>query len=359
MQIIDKINDKKIVVIFGAGIFGARLLEHLSNYDLDIIFCDNNEKKVESKYRNKKVISVSQAIKLADAFYVIPYSPYKEEMEKQLLENGIKRENMAVVYAPEIPLKKLQFEIQLVEHCNLNCKYCTHFSPLAEKEFMSVETIERDFKQLSKLTGGEVERLYLLGGEPLLHPDIEKICILARKYFPIGRIAIITNGLLIHQKDVNLWRICKDNKIQVEITEYPVNVDYESRKAKLLSLGVDVKAFSVVKDFCKFPISKEGLFDKDSNFRECQTANACILLANGKLYPCPCPANIKHFNKRFDTNILEDEKDSVNIYEVKSFDEMMQKLAEPIPFCRFCDVRGRISNLEWEQSDYQMEEWME
>ena len=27
------------------------------------------------------------------------------------------------------------FELHLVDHCNLNCRGCTHFSPLAEKKF--------------------------------------------------------------------------------------------------------------------------------------------------------------------------------------------------------------------------------
>ena len=41
-------------------------------------------------------------------------------------------------------LKKIQaintfgfwLEVHLAEHCNLNCKGCSHFSPLAEKEFI-------------------------------------------------------------------------------------------------------------------------------------------------------------------------------------------------------------------------------
>ena len=28
-----------------------------------------------------------------------------------------------------VPQKELRFEVHIVEHCNLNCKQCSHFSP--------------------------------------------------------------------------------------------------------------------------------------------------------------------------------------------------------------------------------------
>lgn len=30
------------------------------------------------------------------------------------------------------PLSQLQFEVHVTEHCNLNCRQCAHFSPLAK-----------------------------------------------------------------------------------------------------------------------------------------------------------------------------------------------------------------------------------
>ena len=33
----------------------------------------------------------------------------------------------------------LMFEVHLVDHCNLNCKGCSHFSPVSEKKFVDVE----------------------------------------------------------------------------------------------------------------------------------------------------------------------------------------------------------------------------
>jgi hypothetical protein len=61
-----------------------------------------------------------------------------------------------------------------VDHCNLNCKGCTAFSPVAEEKFMDVNMFERDCERLAELTGGKIELIDLLGGEPLLHPKINE-----------------------------------------------------------------------------------------------------------------------------------------------------------------------------------------
>ena len=43
------------------------------------------------------------------------------------------------------------FLYEIVHHCNLNCKGCDHCAPLAEKEFVSIETYRNDLIQLSKV----------------------------------------------------------------------------------------------------------------------------------------------------------------------------------------------------------------
>ena len=43
-------------------------------------------------------------------------------------------------------------EINLTDHCNLNCQCCDHFSPLADEFYLDLETFEKDVKQFAKLT---------------------------------------------------------------------------------------------------------------------------------------------------------------------------------------------------------------
>ena len=40
---------------------------------------------------------------------------------------------------------QIRFIVDIVDHCNLNCKGCGHFSPLASESFLDIETFENDF----------------------------------------------------------------------------------------------------------------------------------------------------------------------------------------------------------------------
>ena len=99
----------------------------------------------------------------------------------------------------------LHIEIHLTEHCNLKCKYCSHFSAIAKEEYYDVNKYKKDMKRLSKITGGKINVIQLLGGEPLLHPEINKLMNITRFYFPHTTIDIITNGLLLDKMPDSFW----------------------------------------------------------------------------------------------------------------------------------------------------------
>jgi ABC-2 type transport system ATP-binding protein len=77
----------------------------------------------------------------------------------------------------------LRFEVHVTEHCNLNCKSCGHMSPLAKAEFLDLGTYSKDVERLSYLCGGKVELVDLMGGEPLLHPQLSEIASVTREFF--------------------------------------------------------------------------------------------------------------------------------------------------------------------------------
>src|SRR4030067_480702 len=74
-------------------------------------------------------------------------------------------------------------EVQLVDHCNMNCSGCSHFSPLADKFFADIEQYDRDMKQLRQLVAN-IMTFRLLGGEPLLHPHVSMFLDSTRTWFP-------------------------------------------------------------------------------------------------------------------------------------------------------------------------------
>ncbi|MEW9093568.1 MAG: CDP-glycerol glycerophosphotransferase family protein [Clostridiaceae bacterium] len=81
---------KKRIMLFGASKFGKIAYNFLiENYDI-VYFIDNDQKKWENNFSNRKVIDPAE-LKTIKNFYVIVTSQYDLEIVKQLLAMGIKK----------------------------------------------------------------------------------------------------------------------------------------------------------------------------------------------------------------------------------------------------------------------------
>jgi wyosine [tRNA(Phe)-imidazoG37] synthetase (radical SAM superfamily) len=193
--------------------------------------------------------------------------------------------------------KLLRFEVHLADHCNLNCKGCDNFSPIAPKCFLDKETFEKDCARLAVLTSGKLEDIALIGGEPLLHPEITEIIKIARKYFSETKIEIVTNGLLLPKMPPDFWNCCKEQRIKITITKYPVKIDLAAIKetAKSASVHLEILYENDGRSFYFKPLNINGNCSVKNSFRSCWYANRCIILRNGKLI-CAAAAYIDILN---------------------------------------------------------------
>lgn len=259
------------------------------------------------------------------------------------------------------PRKTLRFETDIVSHCNLNCKYCNHFSPLCEETFVDVTSLEKDFARLSELAKRRIENLDLMGGEPLLHPEIASIAALARKYFD-GPINIVTNGILLLRMDKTFLTACKTNNIRITVTSYPIKLNKPKIKRVAKTYGVKIKIRSQLADkhtWCRLPKDMDGRQDINKNIRNCLVSNFCIFLKDGKLSPCCLPLVIERFNKYFGKNIEVSNEDFIDIYAVKDISEIFNFLCKPMPFCRYCKLSDWEIGVEWGVSKKEISEWFD
>ena len=67
---------------------------------------------------------------------------------------------LVIVFGRKIMLEKI--DIHLVDHCNLKCKSCTHFSSIADEFFLDIDEFEKDMRRLSKLTQGNIKQIFLV-----------------------------------------------------------------------------------------------------------------------------------------------------------------------------------------------------
>lgn len=284
----------------------------------------------------------------------------RNENEKLNQELGLYREREKRL----TPQKSLQLELHIAEQCNLNCKGCSHFSCIAEPELLDPVDFESDIARLSELFENGIEQIKLLGGEPLLNPKIGEICSIARRYFPDCNLVILTNGTLLPKMESPFWKTCKQEKVIVQCTEYPIQFNYQLVRELAEYHGVPYESVTYELDaegektFHHLPLDLNGKQNPFFSFRDCFEANSgCITLYHGRIFTCTVAANARHFKKYFNSDIVLSSLDSIDIYQAKDAQEILDFLARPIPFCRYCDIKGRTFGHAWGTTKRDIHEW--
>ena len=257
--------------------------------------------------------------------------------------------------------KTLHFEIHLTHHCNLNCTGCSVFSSIADEFFCDVQSIENDLKQIYKLAHGQIDSIFLQGGEPLLHPQLIEILNITRQHFSGVDISILTNGLLLMAQESIFWETCRENNIGIRMTKYPVNLPFDKIETKAKEHNIDIiywgKSGFVTKTMRKMPLNLSGTESIKTSFELCYRSNSCILLDEGKIYTCNIIPRIKWFNRQFGTKLEISKFDYIDIYSVNSIDEIFDFLHKPVPFCRYCNMREPVYGIKWGKSKKEISEW--
>jgi MoaA/NifB/PqqE/SkfB family radical SAM enzyme len=255
-----------------------------------------------------------------------------------------------------------RIEINVVDHCNLSCAGCEHFSPIAQENYVDATALERDFARLSELMNLKEEpnaHVILMGGEPLLHPKIADIAVMVRQYIPQGKITILSNGLLLKRQPDKFWEACAKNGITISVTKYPIKLDTDelARVAKAHNVHFEYYNFGT-KTMQKPPLDMAGKQNARRSFRTCHMANNCVQLRDGKLYTCAVIPYIEFFNKYFNKHIEVQKHDYINIYEAKNKEAIFKFLARPAPFCRYCNIKKISLGLNWSVSKKDIGEWI-
>lgn len=253
--------------------------------------------------------------------------------------------------------KRLYFEITATEHCNLQCAMCSHYSPLAEKSYLDIEEMVRDLRRMNELFKDYELTCCILGGEPLLHPEIDRIMSSCRSTLPTAHLQLCTNGILLKNMENSFWAALRENDIELIISAYPITLDYKLIEQKAQENGI--KKFernnAVVDGFTKNIIQpKPG--NKRRNSIMCDAHHRSHTLSHGKLYTCHCSANIHLFNHYFRTNYPED--NGVDIYTVETGEALLSKMEEPCSLCAYCRPDKYVVK-PWRRSKKEINEWLD
>ena len=274
------------------------------------------------------------------------------EMDKKLLANYLVENNKNKLSFKNIFLPVLDYlETHLVDHCNLNCKGCSHFCNLADEKYTDIKQFESDFKRLSGLFKN-IKVIRLMGGEPLLNPQIADFINIARKYFPHSTIKIVTNGFLLSKATANFWESCRHNKAVIDFSKYPPSKNIFASFIELCRAnGVEVGIISIADEFNGFHNDK-GDSNPNKAFDICHKSFYCPILKDSKIYICAKSAYVEYYNKYFNQNVPVGEAIDINISTGR---QIINFLKKPVQTCKWCATKWRTFN--WAPSKNEIDEW--
>ena len=285
----------------------------------------------------------------------------KNSIKKDLYNDQRKIENYLRKITPRPYLDFIEFH--LAEHCNLGCYSCVQFSQIAEEEYYDIEEFERDVKRLFELTNGLIGRIHLMGGEPLLNKNCKDYFFIVRKYFKFNTVLLVTNGILLPKQEKSFWESCRENNITISPTKYPLEIDWDKIQKICNEYNIKLNFYDGSGERNKVSnknvLKLEGDLDPFHNFIRCWLSNKCVALYKGKICNCSLVPYIKHFNKAFNQNLEVTEMDTIDIYKAKTYEEILEFIAKPIPFCRYCNVDKWRSTGKWQRSEKSINEYVD
>ena len=228
-------------------------------------------------------------------------------------------------------------EVNIAEHCNLRCRSCAHLSPALPKHFVDPDALASDLTALAR--SYHVKVLRLLGGEPLLHPNLLDIMMAVRESHIAEKIEITTNGVLLPRLERRFWEMVDS----VRISLYPGHSLREDQLDACIDLAHQNNVLIRYRRYQTFQesYSEQGTDDPSLVKRIYATCNEahrwrCHTVANGWFFKCPQSYMIP---RGMSLGPEATYRNGIQIDESPDFrDRLLSYLRspEPLPSCRNC-----------------------
>ena len=250
----------------------------------------------------------------------------------------------------------LYCEIQLCDRCNLDCAYCSHLSPVSKPVTISLETLEAECRRLARIGMDEVN---LMGGEPLLHPQVIEAIRLTRSILPNIKLIISTNGLLLPRMSREFWQTCRECKVVIRITPYPRAEKGTWNYFKYIWLikknRVSMESTGWRFGFRHQLLSEKADYDAIGNYLRCQLH--CTQVRDATMWPCAYVAYSFNLNNKFGTNFKASPADRLPLTDDTTATDLRLWLLRTKPFCAHCGIKD-AKHVNWRRTQYTRDEWL-
>jgi GTP 3',8-cyclase len=184
-------------------------------------------------------------------------------------------------------------EYHIADHCNLHCDHCCSFSPILKKWFADPVEFEADLRAVRRVVLPQF--LKIVGGEPLLHPDLERLLVIAKSLAVGPRIQLTTNAFLIERLTPRGW----DSLDMIAVSLYPepalpkALIRYIASEGRRRNIEVNWKVQDRFTCLDRSEISSHD--EASTTFQECWIRHRCNSIKHGRFYSCTRPQYIQKF----------------------------------------------------------------
>jgi hypothetical protein len=237
-------------------------------------------------------------------------------------------------------LERPSVEVNLTEHCNLRCYNCDHASPLLPRRFASLETFQKDATALAPVFHSR--ELRLVGGEPLLHPELVGFMQAARSSGVADLLVLVTNGVLLHRMSEDAWDLIDVLRVSV----YPGverALSVEACATICAERGIlfeaDGKDGQFQRSLLNLRNDDDALVQKV--FGACRMARdlACHTVHEGRFYRCSIAPFMRARLARLGVDFDNREEDGVALHDNPHLREELARCLSserPLAACRYC-----------------------
>lgn len=203
-------------------------------------------------------------------------------------------------------------ETMITQVCNLSCLGCTNYSDLHHKGYITWEEGQQHLQ--TWLTRININDFGIMGGEPLLNPQVEQWINGIRELLPQAQIRFTTNGILLEKKFHVVEQLSQIGNAVLKITVHEQSTDIEQLIEKIFNsyawepvTEYGIARYKTSNQF-RFQINRPTRFLKTykndyhnmaphdnlpyESFKIC-CQQTCPLLYRGKLYKCSTAGLLK------------------------------------------------------------------
>lgn len=233
-----------------------------------------------------------------------------------------------------------KLEYNLVDHCNLACRECSHLSPYMRAHSQALETFARDLNRLAEVY--RVGRFRFVGGEPLLNRDIGAFVKVVRQSEIAQRIEVASNGTRLNALSDALLEQIDSVVLSLYPGCEPEPAHLERTRVRCAEAGVRLRIERINRFRKSQPATPIGDADLVHDiYRSCLIAHtwSCQTIYDGSFYLCSRPIYADAYRRRMGqapTGVKQ--RDGIALHEPGLLQRLKGYLASPSPLaaCQLC-----------------------